>query len=445
LHRNITACSALKVISMVRAMYAMTAIAAAKTIHLATFDGAKETTLPFVPVNDPVMGGQSKSSFSVEAGKGVFEGEVKVVPFLRSPGFCNLEAGSRQGVTFPDITGTDGIALEVDQTLEGGLTNWDVSIETETSRKASRTGGGWQADFTFKAGQTQYFVPYDAFTCSSRGRKLSNCGDLSQQLSELTQLGVGSDGVAGPFRLEISSIDAVSAPSLESDSEIRLASFDGVKETTLSWRKTLDPVMGGASTGDFTVADGVGHFKGTCNIVKSLAAPGFAKIEGTGKTLADITSSDRLLLKVRSATPDYQGFKIAFGAPGVPSTTPFQRSGSYKTEFYLAKSNDWQIVEVPLNNFSRDTSDYTGRCDTKDPRVGGKQHYCCSKSPLTPSKDEVCVESKYLSQINDLQIWAEGVEGDFDLELEWIGAATVSYRLSEATRLFDFLFLHFSA
>merc|ERR1712241_1290903 len=208
----------------------------------------------------------------------------------------------------------------------------------------------------------------------------------------------------------------------EEANEIRLATFDATEETTLSWKKTLDPVMGGASTGDFTVTDGIGKFSGRCNIVKSLSAPGFAKIEGTGRTLADVTGTDALLLKVRSSTPDYQGFKLAFSAPGVPSTTIFQRNGAYKTEFYLENTADWQIVKVPIGNFSRDTSDYTGRCDTKDPRTGGKQHYCCSAGPLQPSKDEVCVESKYLSSINNLAIWAEGVEGDFDLEIEWIGA-----------------------
>merc|ERR1712160_216637 len=66
--------------------------------------------------------------------------------------------------------------------------------------------------------------------------------------------------------------------------------------------------------------------------------------------LADITATDSMLLKVRSSTPEYQGFKIAFGAPGIPSPAIFQRSGSYKTEFYLANTNDWQVVQVALGN-----------------------------------------------------------------------------------------------
>lgn len=376
-------------------------------------------------MNDPVMGGQSKSTFEVEGNKGIFEGEVKVVTFLGSPGFCNLEAPGygQSAVEFPDLSGTDGITVNMDQTLEGGLSNWDVSLVTETSKKASRTGGGWQADFDFESGKTSYFVPYSAFSCSSRGRELSNCGDLTEQLNELTQIGVGSDGIAGKFRVELTSIEATASPSLSESSEIRLATFDDVEETSLNWKLLLDPVMGGASTGQFApTEDKTAKFSGRCNIVKSLNAPGFAKIEGSGRTLVDITGAESLLLRLRSTTPQYQGFKIAFGAPGIPSPIIFQRQGAYKTEFFLADTQDWQTVEVSLGNFSRDTSDYTGRCDTQDPSGKKTQHYCCSKSPLEPSKDEVCVEDQYLSQINNLAVWAEGVEGDFDLEIEYIGA-----------------------
>jgi len=420
-------------VEMVRAFAVGLALVpvASRIVQLATFDGVKETTLPFVAVNDPVMGGQSKSTFNIESNVGIFDGEVKVVTFLGSPGFCNLEAPGFRGkaINFPDISGTDGVSIEMTQTLAKGLTNWDVSIQTKATTKASATrGAGWQADFDFKAGQSTYFVPYSSFHCGSRGRKLSDCGTLTEQLDGLTQIGIGSSGVAGPFHVELTSISAVSAKIAEVDEpSFKLATFDGTKETSLSWKLLLDPVMGGASTGDYSIsADGTALFNGTCNIVQSLAAPGFAKIEGKASDkLVDITSADSIVMKVRSSTPEYQGFKIAFGAPGVPSNTRFQRQGSYKTEFNLGKSLGWQVVEVPLSHFSRDTSDFTGRCDTQDPdRRGqsGKQHYCCKDSGLEPSNSEVCVESKYLSGINDLQVWAEGVEGDFQLEIEWIGA-----------------------
>ena len=64
------------------------------TISLATFDGAKGTTQQWRAVNDPVMGGQSVGTFNVSAERkvGVWVGEVKIVPFLHAPGFCNIQA-----------------------------------------------------------------------------------------------------------------------------------------------------------------------------------------------------------------------------------------------------------------------------------------------------------------------------------------------------------------
>merc|ERR1719313_1361989 len=63
-------------------------------VPLATFDGAKGTTWTWEAVNDPVMGGQSVGNFSVQADRklAVWEGEVKIVPFLHAAGFCNAQA-----------------------------------------------------------------------------------------------------------------------------------------------------------------------------------------------------------------------------------------------------------------------------------------------------------------------------------------------------------------
>jgi len=207
-------------------------------------------------------------------------------------------------------------------------------------------------------------------------------------------------------------------------SELKLATFDGDKSTTASWQDLNDPVMGGASTSSFKVsADKTGVFNGTCAIVGFLKAPGFAKIVGSAE-FADITGYDNIALRVRSTTPDYQGFRVAFAAPGIPKTSLFGGS-SYKAGFNLT-GQDWQVVEIPLTQFSYDWSGYTGRCDTKDPDgtfSKGSQHYCCDKSGLSPSKPDVCVDSKYLSKINDLEVWAEGVKGDFQIEIDWIGAS----------------------
>jgi hypothetical protein len=204
---------------------------------------------------------------------------------------------------------------------------------------------------------------------------------------------------------------------------LKLVTFDGASGTQAKWRDLNDPVMVGASKSNFKVTtDKTGFFNGTCAIVGFLKAPGFAKIEGSAE-FADITGYDNIALRVRSSTPDYKGFRVEFAAPGIPKTSMFG-GASYKADFAL-KGSGWQVVEVPLTKFSYDWSGYTGRCDTKDPSSmfsKGVQHYCCNKSGLEPSKAEVCVDAKFLSKINTIGVWAEGVEGDFDFEIDWIGA-----------------------
>jgi len=222
--------------------------------------------------------------------------------------------------------------------------------------------------------------------------------------------------------------------SAASAAELKLATFDADPPVPANWRDLNDPVMGGASHSTFTVsADKTGVFNGTCAIVRFLKAPGFAKIVG-GAKFADITGYDSIAMRVRSSTPDYKGFKVAFAAPGIPKTSIYGGS-SYKAGFEL-KGGDWQVVEVPLTQFSYDWSGYTGRCDTKDPAgmfSKGTQHYCCDKSGLQPSKPEVCVDTKFLSKINSLEVWAEGVQGDFNIEIDWIGASKKSVEATAGT------------
>ena len=56
-------------------------------VVLVTFDGSA-TDRKWHVTNDPVMGGQSKSTFAVKDGVGMFSGTCAVVPFLKAPGLC---------------------------------------------------------------------------------------------------------------------------------------------------------------------------------------------------------------------------------------------------------------------------------------------------------------------------------------------------------------------
>ena len=80
-----------------------------------------------------------------------------------------------------------------------------------------------------------------------------------------------------------------------------------------------------------------------------------------------------------------------------------------------AGGDGWVDVRVPFSAFSVDTSEYTGRCDTTDP--GGGTHRCCSAE-----HPEVCPRAEHLASLRSLQLWAEGVEGAFSLEVRSIAA-----------------------
>ena len=197
-----------------------------------------------------------------------------------------------------------------------------------------------------------------------------------------------------------------------------LATFDGAPGTTFDWLETNDPVMGGKSHATFVVGDGSAVFNGTCAIVDSLQAPGFCSAATEKKlsaSFADVSShvNGSLQLKVRSTTPSYGGFFVAFSARGVPRNGPYS-SGSFKAPFVLDGAAE-QIVRVPFSQFSWDWSGYTGACDTLDPT--GTQHHCC-----TAEEPQYCPTADFLSKITDVEVWAEGTEGDFHLEIFRIGA-----------------------
>jgi len=205
---------------------------------------------------------------------------------------------------------------------------------------------------------------------------------------------------------------------------VTLVSFDGNKTTTRIWHKTDDPVMGGKSKSTFDVADSLGIFDGVCAIVPSLAAPGFCKVATAPATkltpfpsVSDFLAGGGLYLTVRGNS-SFSGYKVAFDNANVKCPrTGFPGVASWKAPLTLppAASHEFVTVKVPFNTFSCDWSGYTGGCDTKDPT--GVQHVCC-----TDETPEVCPTSEVLRSITGLELWAEGAEGIFHLEIMSIGA-----------------------
>jgi len=221
--------------------------------------------------------------------------------------------------------------------------------------------------------------------------------------------------------MEVKEILAVtSAPSWA-----RVMDFNAGDEKLLvsvessTWREQDDPVMGGGSKGTWSVNDGYGVWQGAVTNVSFLGAPGFCSVKTVSLPSTDASAfiDGGVVLKVRSSTPDYMGFKLRFGP--APQHHGGHGAGSHAQPFKVPASQnaEWQSVFLPFDGFSYDHSDYTGDCFTTDP--DGYQHVCCSAA-----NPDVCPTSTQLQSIDIFNIYAEGVEGEFQMEVKEILAVT---------------------
>lgn len=197
---------------------------------------------------------------------------------------------------------------------------------------------------------------------------------------------------------------------------VMISTFDGGEQTTQKWHEVNDPVMGGVSSATFVVDENAKYavFNGTARIVPSLQAPGFCNAETeTLQHFPDASGYDNVFIVARSSSPEYAGFKLSIAAK-----TLLPQFKSFKANFNITSaSNDWEVVNIPLSQFSNDWSPYTGDCDTKDPT--GKQHYCCDAE-----HPQSCADSKTFKSIEQIGIWSEGHAGDFHLEIQAVGVGT---------------------
>ena len=201
---------------------------------------------------------------------------------------------------------------------------------------------------------------------------------------------------------------------------IPLISFDD-PATTFTFFETSDPVMGGRSRGQWNVTKGeYGSMTGEVVNVPALSAPGFIKASADARfptyRFADASPAfgGDLVLTLRSKTPAYAGFRIAFAA-GTASpnyacagggSTPFSR-GCWKASFKLPTIAvaTFTQVRIPFANFSDLWSPATGE-PTKS----------CAEDP------KACPTAHALAHIQRFEIWAEGVNGDVQIDVKAIAA-----------------------
>jgi len=399
-------------------LLSVSALAESKSI--VSFDGSK-ANLHWATVDDPVMGGRSKSTVSVADGQAKWAGEVKVVPFLHAPGFCTLRANA----DVPDITGSKGLKLRVKSPSSSGISKFSVQLETKEGKTASGRQISYSADFDISAdGEfADYEVQWSDFKGTWRGQSVHG-PPLKDQLSEINQLGLSTyaSHKAATFELDLHSIDSIDAEVSDTADEqeapdsaatslalsvdtstVDIVNFDGSKSGP-SWKLVNDPVMGGLSHSDWSnEANGTALWKGEVKIVPKLKAPGFCNAETTNGWFGhfnDASSCTHLSLRLRSTIP-YSGFKVSFAA-----NTWNPQFKCFKADFNVSASGAWTTVSIPFDEFSNNWSSYTGEPIKK-----------CS------ADKSVCPTKKNLRSIQQVGLWTEGAKGQFHLEVSKIFAS----------------------
>jgi len=491
-----------------------TASSATTTIPLVTFDGAEGTTHSFRETNDPVMGGKSTGSFTIENGVGVFDGQVVDVPFLKAPGFIKVEAETSD---FSDISSCKSILINAK--ASASYDGFRLSIGDKRDASCSFFSSGFKAHFDAPVsdGFQDIKIPLNKFSdCNSDSTgeptKLcsadpSVCPD-AKTLSNVKTLSVWAEGANGKVHLEIKSIsgaDCAAAPTLADTScttynkiadgmcaedclpsmvgicpvglvvkagglstgscaslgytklagsisqkagpcgtltfkkyaktsapaaplailrttsaadTIPMVTFNSGDDTYKTFEELNDPVMGGKSTGGFSVKNGIGQWRGTVAIVPSLKAPGFIKIQSKTSDFKDISSCNAVAITARTGAK-YDGYRFSFGTKRGFLCSFF--SSGFKSHFDLAPSSDFSTVTIPLSSFSDCNSDSTGEPSRKCDGKGGKY----------------CPDQATLQNVKTVSVWAEGAAGTVDMDIKEIAAVGCSQAPASFTAAAD--------
>lgn len=173
------------------------------------------------------------------------------------------------------------------------------------------------------------------------------------------------------------------------------------------WQEMNDPVMGGQSTGTFTISENVGIFDGVVKDVPFLQAPGFIQAR-TLSTIRfpDVSHCQSLQLVLKSSHPEYRGYRVSFGTKHAPGGKFFARG--FKASFILTEDDDseqWQTVTLPFTMFT----------DFWDDATGDPIHTCLEN-------ELYCPDTATLQNVKTMAVWGEGVGGKVNLQLQTISA-----------------------
>jgi len=377
-----------------------------------------------------VMGGQSVATATIADGHGVLDGEVKIVPALKAAGFITAQSNIK--IDASAANGGD-LVMKVRSTTPD-YTGFKVSFAASAmiptlacaSGGSSFLGRGcFKSPFMVPAGDdfTEVRIPLSEFTDkwdAATGELTTLCKDdpsvcpNANKLKKVQRVAIWGEGQVGQVHIEVDSVAIEpAAQHLKEKSSATLLSFDGAEGTTFDFHELNDPVMGGRSTGTWSLGDGFGIMDGEVVDIPSLQAPGFIKAQASGH-FPDISAfiDGNLVLSVRTTNPEFEGYRVTFVSGALsPSfacsaggSLPLSR-GCYKQKFSVPAGEDFVDVKIPFNTFSDKWSSATG-----------EQTTTCAESA------DVCPTAKKLAKIQMLEFWGEGASGKLHLEVKSVSA-----------------------
>merc|ERR1712194_149096 len=287
--------------------------------------------------------------------------------------------------------------------------------------------GCFKAPFQLSAGDDfqEVRIPLSDFSdkwSSATGELTTLCKDdadvcpSASRLKKVQRVSIWGEGALGKVHVEVDSV-SIEPAALSVSASAALVTFDGAKESSFSFRALDDPVMGGKSTGTWTVGDGFGILDGEVVDVPSLSAPGFVKAAGDGK-FPDISAfiDESIVLSVRTTTPDFAGYRVTFTSGAVSpafacaggGSLPFSR-GCFKQKFSVPAGSDFVEIKLPFHSFSDKWSSATGEHTAE-----------CAQTK------DVCPTAAKLSKIQRIEFWGEGPAGKLHLEVQSVSAEKAS-------------------
>merc|ERR1719436_693703 len=264
------------------------------------------------------------------------------------------------------------------------------------------------------------FTKFSDYWDDATGEQIKTCQDNKiycpddATLKDMKTISIWAEGVAGYVHLEIKSIAATGCSGGnidllgEKDSSLDLniqetSELESFAKPGHKWRQENDPVMGGRSTGTFSIKNGFGIFQGHVVDVPALKAPGFIKVDSIDRTpYPDVRSCSSLALTAR-ANNTYAGYRISFGTKQPPIHKFF--AFGFKAHFDAPMGSDFTTIEIPFTKFSDYWDDATG-----------EQIKTCQDNKI------YCPDDATLKDMKTITIWAEGVAGYVNLEIKSIAA-----------------------